>query len=112
MHVDLLTPSFSTQERLQPRLNVQSVVGNPTLLLWLRRRDVNPSVRSSRAPMLPLPPYPLNEATSTIVHEPSTVLLLCVSVYGCMGVSRSIPWWFCVHINNNHYLCLQCLDLL
>ena len=29
-----------------------------------------------------------------------------------MGVSRGIPWLFCAHINNNHYLFLQCLDFL
>ena len=40
MHIDLLTPSLSTMERLRPRLNVQSVVGNGALLLWLRRRGV------------------------------------------------------------------------
>ena len=45
-------------ERLRPWLNVQSMVGNPTLLLWLRRRGVTPSVKSSRAPMLLLTPYP------------------------------------------------------
>ena len=90
---------------------MQSVVGNPTLLLWLRRRDVNPLVRSSRAPVLLVPLYPLNQATSMIVREPSAVLWLCVSVYGCIGVSRGIPWLFCTHINNKHYLFLQCLDV-
>ena len=58
VHIDLLTPSLSTMERLRPRLNVQSVVGNRALLLWLRRRGVTPSVRSSRAPLLLLPHTP------------------------------------------------------
>ena len=58
MHIDPLTPSLSTMERLRPRLNVQSVVGNHTLLLWLRRRGVAPSARSSRAPLLLLPHTP------------------------------------------------------
>ena len=31
VHVGLSTPSLSTNERLQPRPNVQSVVGTPTL---------------------------------------------------------------------------------
>ena len=64
---------------------MQSLVGNPTLLLRLKRRDVNASVRSSRGPMLLLPPYPLNQATSMIVREPSAVVWLCVSVHGCIG---------------------------
>ena len=58
MHIDLLTPLLSTMERLRPRLNVQSVVGHRALLLWLRRRGVNPSARSSRAPLLLLPHTP------------------------------------------------------
>ena len=57
--------------------------------------------------MLLIPPYPLNQATSMIVCKPSAVLWLCVSVYGRMGVSHSIPWLFCAH-----YLFLQCLDVL
>ena len=52
VRIELLIPSLSTEE---PRLSVQSMVGNPTLLLWLSRRDAIPSVRSSRAPMLLLP---------------------------------------------------------
>ena len=55
VHIDLLTPSLSTMERLGRRLNVQSMVGNHSLLLWLRRRGVTPSARSSRAPLLLLP---------------------------------------------------------
>ena len=62
--------------------------------------------------MLLLPPYPLNQAIGMIVHEPSAMLWLCASVYGCMGVSRGITWLLCAHINNKHYLFLQCLDLL
>ena len=58
LHIDLLTPSLSTMERLRPRLNVQSVVGNRALLLWLRSRGVTPSARSSGAPLLLLPHTP------------------------------------------------------
>ena len=58
MHIDLLTPLLSTMERLRPQLNVQSVVGNRALLLWLRRMGVTPSARSSRAPYLLLPHTP------------------------------------------------------
>ena len=55
MHIDLLTPLLSTMDRLWPRLNVQSVVGNRTLV---QRRGVTPSARSSRAPFLLLPHTP------------------------------------------------------
>ena len=58
MHIDLLTPSLCTVERLRPRLNVQSLVRNHTLLLWFWRRDVTPSARSNRAPLLLLPHTP------------------------------------------------------
>ena len=76
---------------------MQRVVGNPTLLLWLRRRDVNPSLRSSRAPMLLLPPYPINQATAMNVREPSAVLCArkCISVYGC--VSQHYVVVLCAH---------------
>ena len=53
--------------------------------------------------MLLLPPYPLNHATGMILHKPSVVLWLCVSVWVCMGVSSGITRLFCAHINNNHY---------
>ena len=51
VHIDLLTPLLSTMERLRPELNVPSMVGNHTLLLWLQRGGVTPLARSSRAPL-------------------------------------------------------------
>ena len=64
--VDTLTPSLSTKEQLWPRFNLQSMVGNPTFLLWLRRRSVAPSVSSSRVPMQFPSPYCLHQASGSV----------------------------------------------
>ena len=64
-----------TVHKIGPQLNVQSVVGNPTLLLWSRRRGVAPSVRSIEALML------------LLSHYFSAVLWLCVCVLVCTCVS-------------------------
>ena len=66
-----LTPSLSTEETLRLQLNVQGVVGNPTLLLWLTRRDAMPSVRSSKTPILLLTPLII------IRSEPGALPWLC-----------------------------------
>ena len=44
-HVAQLTPTLSARGRLLLQLNMQSVAGNPTLLLGLRRRDAIPSFK-------------------------------------------------------------------
>ena len=45
VQIDRLTPTHCAKERLRPQLNVQSVVGDLTLLLWFWRRGITLSMR-------------------------------------------------------------------
>ena len=64
VHIDLLTPSLSTMERLRPRLNVQSVVGNRTLTV-VAEEGRYPLGKKQQSPIAISAPYPKERLLAT-----------------------------------------------
>ena len=69
-------------------LALQSLVRNPTLLLWSKRRDVGEAEPQCY-------PFPLDQAIGISVSESFTMLWLCAS--GLVCICRSTTWLSCTH---------------